>query len=609
MSLAVGTGALSHRQDGIDGDNWRNPRAAYEEPTLRTVEVSLITAVHTARANHIHAAADSVTALRRALSVPIGARPPCTVRWWVVVDGPDGDILGRRLLNTADGVVAAGRTIGVASARNQALALALAGADESDWVFRLDGDDVVDVAGWIALLEDPWFGSAAWHATNLLTVDGERTPHWFDRSRWWEPGEVAERWTSPMAFHPGNVVARVDLVADTGGWPGLTVNEDLLFAFSLNEYAAGLGLPHVTLRYRRWAGQVVAGDDYLTRKAEAFRVVAAVTNARRLRRGMLPVTEPPPGKASLYTDQASETDAAEGRAAGPPGRDLPLYARAAVYAFTSNPFTETTFPQAGLAGQECAIVGTDADRTFVKWVSENADDVIRARQALAREASNLAAVGEQLPTACFYGFDEENGVLLTKALSGPTVERWDSGVLKAAGDVLDRVAATDPAKLPPRGATSHGQPPCFRGRFDDGNVLTLLGRGLGGDVAQHASDLLTLPRPVVGHADPHPANWLYHDGSLHLVDFDHIGTVPQGWDRVYLASHIAEEPTADSLVAWVLERAAPTEVAVMSGAIVFRMARGAALGLDTAWASHCRRTLPSALLLYSRLSRGVAQWG
>lgn len=247
--------------------------------------VHLVTAVHRDLAEHLGATGSSIDVLRAAV-------PHRTFVWHVVVDGagpPGPPVPG------ADTCLWAGRSLGVSAARNAALAGVGGG-----WVFRVDGDDLVDSDGWAGLLADPGFGSAPWCATNLLTVDGEPTPHWFDRPRTWAAGEVAEAWTTPMVFHPNNIVADASLVLAVGGWPAIGVNEDIAFCFAINDLAAGAALPHVTLRYRKWAHQTVAGDTYVRDKAAAFAFIAASATARRARYGGRAVRAPAVLPGSLY---------------------------------------------------------------------------------------------------------------------------------------------------------------------------------------------------------------------------------------------------------------------------------------------------------------------
>lgn len=184
--------------------------------------------------------------------------------------------------------------------------LALACTGGSGWVFRLDGDDVLDVDGWVALVSDPRFGQFLWHPTNLVDMEGVATPHWFRSSRVWGVRQVEEEWSSPMPFHPNNIVVDASLALRSGGWPALEVAEDLLWCFTIGGLEEGLSLPHVTLRYRRWGMQTVASEGYLRSKSSAFRFAEGVVNARRAACGLEPVRAPAVGGASLYLDRGPD---------------------------------------------------------------------------------------------------------------------------------------------------------------------------------------------------------------------------------------------------------------------------------------------------------------
>ncbi len=244
------------------------------------MRLHLLTAVHTTLAEHLDETAASVADLRDNLRAD-----DIDVLWHVVIDGegipphrPEGSHTYK----------VAGRQIGVAAARN----LALSATSGDGWVFRLDGDDTLDVEGWQSLLADPLFGTTHWHPTNLTDQHGKPTPHWFNTSRLWGRHAVEENWTTPMPFHPNNVVVKAELALEVGGWPALRVNEDILWCFALNQCEAGHALPHVTLRYRKWEQQTVNGDRYLADKAAAFTFIEAVTNTRRTKTGLAPIRAP-----------------------------------------------------------------------------------------------------------------------------------------------------------------------------------------------------------------------------------------------------------------------------------------------------------------------------
>jgi len=240
----------------------------------------LLTAVHVDLSQHLGDTARSVGELRAALS-----SRGWTVSWHVVVDGvgelalePDG----------ADTLVHLGRQCGEAVTRNRALAQTAG----TGWVFRLDGDDEVDVAGWCALVDDPGFGSTHWHATNTLGFDGRPGTRWFSAPRLWAVREVQENWTSPMVFLPGNIVCRADLALAAGGWAALLTVPDVAWCFRVNELEPGLALPYGTCRVRKWDKQITSQEAFGADKGASYEFLAASINARRAREGLPPVCPP-----------------------------------------------------------------------------------------------------------------------------------------------------------------------------------------------------------------------------------------------------------------------------------------------------------------------------
>lgn len=243
---------------------------------MRT-SLSLVTAVTPQLADYLPETAASVDRLRGALrSLGWG------VTWIVSIDGP-----GRLDVAGADEIVTQSRVAGVSATRNLGIAAARAG-----WLLPLDGDDVLDVDGCVELVTHPLFGSARWHPTNRVTLDGRPTAHHFNHCRAWEIGELEEHWTSPFPFHPNSVIAEVELAQAVGGYPALRVNEDIPYVFNLNRWSRGLSIPAVTIRYRQWPGQTVADPAYATDKARSFAAIATMVNARRALEGRGPIAAP-----------------------------------------------------------------------------------------------------------------------------------------------------------------------------------------------------------------------------------------------------------------------------------------------------------------------------
>jgi glycosyltransferase involved in cell wall biosynthesis len=259
-------------------------------PTL-----SLLTAVHPDRDEHLSDTAASVAATKTA-----AARIGWTVDWIVVFDGPADRTPA---LPAADLVKIQPHHGGVSAARNVAHRHAT-----GDWVTPLDGDDVLDPGGIAAVLSAVNTGDG-WIATNRLLLAGQRTRHWISEPRSWEAGELAEHWTAPMNCHPNSVIAERRLVTHAGLWPEhLDVNEDLAWLLTLSEHSPGRFDPTVTLRYRVWHRQVVADPSYPERKARAFRRIEHDINRIRHEHARRPISQPAAGGAyGTMTAIAEET--------------------------------------------------------------------------------------------------------------------------------------------------------------------------------------------------------------------------------------------------------------------------------------------------------------
>lgn len=239
-------------------------------------DLSIVTACLPEVADHLEAAAQSVTDARR---------EGLSLEWVLVLDGPgaiavpDGVDLSLRLPARS----------GVSAARNYGLSVA-----NGEWITALDADDILVADGArAALAAAPEVG---WVAPNRTLLSGERTPHWHSAAEW-PIGTLSEAWVAPFPFHPNSIVARRDLVLSCGGWPGLPANEDLGLALMLGELAPGVSVREVITRYRTWEKQIVADPSYRELKELSFSFIADVITARRSARGAGPITPPRPGPA------------------------------------------------------------------------------------------------------------------------------------------------------------------------------------------------------------------------------------------------------------------------------------------------------------------------
>jgi glycosyltransferase involved in cell wall biosynthesis len=241
---------------------------------------SIVTACLPTRADHLGAAARSVHQARARIA-------PLRLEWIVVFDGP-----GLSRAPGAEQVIVLPKPGGTSIARNAALAVA-----GGDLVSPLDADDELESAALIRsdlMMRDC---TLDWVAGNRVLLDsGAVTPHWHGE-RIWAPGELAENWTAPLAFHPNSLIARTEKVLAQGGWPALAVNEDLLLALSLSEAGAGASITEVLTRYRVWSGQEVSAQTYPDMKVAAFVFIEKSINEIRNKYGRSPVKRPLPGGA------------------------------------------------------------------------------------------------------------------------------------------------------------------------------------------------------------------------------------------------------------------------------------------------------------------------
>lgn len=260
------------------------------EARTRGRRLSVITAVHPPRSRHLPATATSVSGAREHL-----AQVGVDLEWLVVIDGP-----GRVPTLPDDAwvrVVRRPMNGGVSAARNTGLALAT-----GDLVMPLDHDDQLDPLGLRALLSDPRSHDAAWCAGSPRLLDGSWTAHRVQQARQWRPRELEEHWTAPFPFHPNAILADRALALAVGGWPALTGNQDLGFAFALNRVAPGWSLPHCVIRYRVWDEQTVSQGFYPRLKELDFAFLAAHLNADRAHAGLPSVVPPASGGSHVVGD-------------------------------------------------------------------------------------------------------------------------------------------------------------------------------------------------------------------------------------------------------------------------------------------------------------------
>jgi len=247
------------------------------------VRLSLITAVHPPRSQHLIDTAKSVTEAQRLLKAE-----GHNLEWVVVIDGPGEtpDVTGTPGLLRITRPMAGG----VSAARNTGLAHVGGGH-----VMPLDHDDMVNPTGLLEVLSDPRFHEVRWVGANNQTLDGTWTSHRLLEPQLFEQYWLEEHWTSPFAFHPNCLIAQRDAVLSVGGWPALTGNQDVGMIFALNSRHEGWGLTPAITSYRHWDEQTIASPKWPMLKKMDFRFLGMAVNARRATEGLRPISVPDAG--------------------------------------------------------------------------------------------------------------------------------------------------------------------------------------------------------------------------------------------------------------------------------------------------------------------------
>lgn len=228
--------------------------------------------------------------------------PELDLKWLVIWDGPgDHADVDSHLQATGAIVLTQAEHRGEGSARN--LALYSSHLDDTDFIVPMDADDLLVPDGLARTVADLAAAGYDWAAANRTLLRGDYTPHWHG-ARTWSRGEVANTWSSPLAFHPNSIVVTTELARHVGGWPTLPTNADLLFAMLCSEAAEGISVPHVLTRYRVWDRQVTNQDSYLAQKAAAFTHIAETINAARGQAGET-ITAPAPCHAPRTATDAT----------------------------------------------------------------------------------------------------------------------------------------------------------------------------------------------------------------------------------------------------------------------------------------------------------------
>lgn len=223
--------------------------------------LSVITPVHAAGSGLLAETAASVHAARL---------PPGWSLQWVVQEDGDRATLRRTVLDLGGDYDHNQARAGVSITRNLALARA-----SGELVFSLDADDELLPLGLATMIDTLGAGAASADGERLELgwvagghVDGLGVPdrHWQpDRARLWRRGELLDRGSGGLGFHPNNLLVRTSLLWRVGGWPALPGMEDEVLVLQLNGLAAGAAVAVPSVHYRRHPGQTVASPEFLDR--------------------------------------------------------------------------------------------------------------------------------------------------------------------------------------------------------------------------------------------------------------------------------------------------------------------------------------------------------
>ncbi len=213
-------------------------------------------------------------------------RNDCLVEHVVVVDGASQEGLPLGLCDRAT-VVAAGRPIGQAAARNLGLAIAkgewITSADDDDWLYphsidkRLDA--INDQAGAL------WSGG---YCTDDSGMDPGIVPAGPS-----SPGDVWRAWSTPQAsipLGPTTLLVEASLLKRAGGWMGLPQAEDIGMMMAVTCMAPGVVIDDYVYHIRLHGGQMT--------KAAWFDDLELLSRRSAWERGERILLQPPPESAS-----------------------------------------------------------------------------------------------------------------------------------------------------------------------------------------------------------------------------------------------------------------------------------------------------------------------
>ena len=210
----------------------------------------------------------------------------CLVEHVIIVDGVSQGELPRELCERAT-VIATGRPIGQAAARNLGLAIAkgewITSADDDDWLYPRSIDMRLDaIHGQAGAL---W---SAGYCTDDSKIDPGIVPAGPS-----SPGDVWRAWPTPMAsipLGPTTLLMEANLLKRAGGWMGLPQGEDIGMMMAITCMAPGVVIDAYVYHIRLHEGQMT--------KATWFDDLELLSRRCAWERGERILSEPPPGSAA-----------------------------------------------------------------------------------------------------------------------------------------------------------------------------------------------------------------------------------------------------------------------------------------------------------------------
>ena len=210
----------------------------------------------------------------------------CLVEHVVVVDGASQEELPRELCERAT-VIATGRPIGQAAARNLGLAIAkgewITSADDDDWLYPRSIDMRLGaIHGQAGAL---W---SAGYCTDDSKIDPGIVPVGPSA-----PGDVWRAWPTPMAsipLGPTTLLVEANLLKRAGGWMGLPQGEDIGMMMAVTCMAPGVVIDAYVYHIRLHEGQMT--------KATWFDDLELMSRRCAWERGERILSEPLPGSVA-----------------------------------------------------------------------------------------------------------------------------------------------------------------------------------------------------------------------------------------------------------------------------------------------------------------------